>query len=131
MLKNILQKKFRGGVDGFLDELSEWRLMVTRYEQRMERPIGEEIKTFVLLDNAPDAIKKHLQLEVERDSLTAEDVMARIIAYIQLNTNYESKKNKPGKDGDGMDVDQQSIAAVAGKNGDKGKEQGDRKGNTK
>ena len=68
MLEGILMAKFTSR--NYLAQLQDWRLRVTRYEQKMGRALDDDVKVSVLLRNAPEAIRRQLQLNAEREGYT-------------------------------------------------------------
>ena len=56
----------------YLSQLQDWRLRVTRYEQKMGRALDDDVKVSVLLRNAPETIRRQLQLNAEREGYTFE-----------------------------------------------------------
>ena len=45
------------------EQLQDWRLRITRYEQRTGRVLEDDIKVSVLLRNAPENTRRQLQLQ--------------------------------------------------------------------
>ena len=70
MLEGILLVNFTS--KHYSAQLQDWRLRVTRYEQKMGRALDDDVKVSVLLRNAPEAIRRHLQLNAEREGYTFE-----------------------------------------------------------
>ena len=86
MIEGILMAKFTS--KNYLSQLQDWRLRVTRYEQKMGRALDDDVKVSVLLRNAPETIRRQLQLNAEREGYTFEALYRHITGYMQLQTNY-------------------------------------------
>ena len=86
MIEGILMAKFTS--KNYLSQLQDWRLRVTRYEQKMDRALDDDVKVSVLLRNAPETIRRQLQLNAEREGYTFEALYRHITGYMQLQTNY-------------------------------------------
>ena len=90
MLEGILIAKFTS--KSYLAQLQDWRLRVTRYEQTMGRALDDDVKVSVLLRNAPEAIRRQLQLNAEREGYTFEALYRHITGYMQLQTKLQRRR---------------------------------------
>ena len=62
----------------------DWRLRVTRYEQKMGRALDDDVKVSVLLRNAPETIRRQLRLNAEREGYTFEALYRHITGSDEL-----------------------------------------------
>ena len=111
-----------------MKDLQGWRLAVVRYEQRIYKTMHDNVKVSALLESAPDGISKRLKLDADRDTLTANELLARHTSYCQMNTNFSPIKAKD--DGDDGGLAPMGIGGVKG-GGGKGGGKGDSKGKGK
>lgn len=108
MLNHIIIFKFRSQNAHFLECMAEWRLRVNRCELQAGYAIYDSVKLSMLLDAAPNAIKRQLQLDAENGNFTAKDLSQWITAYCQLNIDLDRphprERTRP-RNQDDMDVD--------------------------
>ena len=100
-------------------------MRVTRYEQKMGRALDDDVKVSVLLRNAPETIRRQLQLNAERKEYTFEALYRHITEYMQLQTNY-SDAGRLGGGSLGGAVAQDDAMDVGGVTAGKGERQGQR-----
>ena len=63
----------------------------TRYEQKMGRALDDDVKVSVLLRNAPETIRRQLQLNAEREGYTFE-LYRHITVYMQLQDKLQRRR---------------------------------------
>ena len=130
MIEGILMAKFTS--KNYLARLQDWRLRVTRYEQKMGRALDDDVKVSVLLRNAPEAIRRQLQLNAEREGYTFEALYRHITGYMQLQTNYsDAGRLGGGSLGTVAQDDAMDVGGVTAGKGEKGKGKGKSKGKSK
>ena len=130
MIEGILMAKFTS--KNYLAQLQDWRLRVTRYEQKMGRALDDDVKVSVLLRNAPEAIRRQLQLNAEREGYTFEALYRHITGYMQLQTNYsDAGRLGGGSLGTVAQDDAMDVGGVTAGKGEKGKVKGKSKGKSK
>ena len=107
-------------------------MRVTRYEQKMGRALDDDVKVSVLLRNAPEAIRRQLQLNAEREGYTFEALYRHITGYMQLQTNYsDAGRLGGGSLGAVAQDDAMDVGGVTAGKGEKGKGKGKSKGKSK
>ena len=131
MIEGILMAKFTS--KNYLSQLQDWRLRVTRYEQKMGRALDDDVKVSVLLRNAPETIRRQLQLNAEREGYTFEALYRHITGYMQLQTNYSDAGRLGGGSLGGAVAqdDAMDVGGVTAGKGEKGKGKGKLKGKSK
>ena len=130
MIEGILMAKFTS--KNYLSQLQDWRLRVTRYEQKMGRALDDDVKASVLLRNAPETIRRQLQLNAEREGYTFEALYRHITGYMQLQTNYsDAGRLGGGSLGTVAQDDAMDVGGVTAAKGEKGKGKGKSKGKSK
>ena len=90
------------------------------------------MKVSVLLRNAPEAIRRQLQLNAEREGYTFEALYRHITGYMQLQTNYsDAGRFGGGSLGTVAQDDAMDVGGVTAGRGEKGKGKGKSKGKSK
>ena len=95
MIEGILSAKFT--TSHYVHQLQDWRLRATRYGQKMERPLDEDVKVSILLRNSPESIKRQLQLNAEREAYTFEQLYRHITGYLQIHSNFGDRDRLGGQ----------------------------------
>ena len=95
MLEGILSAKFT--TKNYVHQLQDWRLRVTRYGQKMARPLDEDVKVSILLRSSPESIKRQLQLNAEREAYTFEQLYRHITGYLQIHSNFGDRDRLGGQ----------------------------------
>ena len=77
-----------------------------------KKSMDDEVKKAIVVKNAPLPTKKQIQLECDRQPITATALITKVANWVQLNTNFSDDDKKQGG-GDGMDVDAEDHFAAA------------------
>ena len=106
MLQEILSPSFEGD---FIDRLVSWENQITKYESQSKQRIGDDIRTAILLRNAPQDIKVYLQVSMSTLDTYAK-TRAAVEQYMMARRTWSgpgasSSSNTPLRDSSAMEVD--------------------------